>query len=508
LSASIPDRRHFLALTAGAIAVPRRARAADRVIRMAVADWVPGLGNPYASTLNGTVHPFTALFDALTWLDGNGVAQPGLALSWVNESATTWRFALRPDVRFANGEPCDAAAVVAMIAWLKSPAAQRYVLAAEVKGIADAAAVDPLTVRFTTTSPDVILPKRLSLLMLVPPAYWAKVGPEGFAQAPIGTGAFVLTSWGRDRGRWTIARNPTAWRAAAGFDALEMVVLPEAARRAQAVATGEAEMAYNIDFESMDFLAGRGIRTLVRETAVVAALAFPNRNAASPLADVRVRRALNLGVDRAAIAKVILRDTVAPNGQGVIPGVFGHDPTIAPFPFDPEQARALLKQAGHGRLQLKAAVIAKGAVEGEAIYQQIAQDLAQIGVMLEIRSVTGSDWVQMWVSGDWRGADMLSAVWNGATFMDAARAMEPFTCGRPGTFFCDADVDALLGESALLFDADARAAKLRQALGRLHDLAPSLYLFPQPELVGVSDRVQNLQFRGRYLDWSAVTLAA
>jgi peptide/nickel transport system substrate-binding protein len=242
--------------------------------------------------------------------------------------------------------------------------------------------------------------------------------------------------------------------------------------------------------------------------AVVAALALSTMRPDSALADVRVRQALNYAVDRDAIARVVLRGVVAPNGQGVVAGVFGYDPAIAPYPYDPAKARALLREAGRDRgLHLKASVIAKGAVEGEAIYQRVAQDLAQVGVTLDVRNVFGSDWVQMWVSGDWRGADMVSAVWNGATFLDAIRAVEPFACARPGAFFCDAEVDRLIAASNGTFDAKVREGQLKRVLARLHDLAPSIYLFPQPELIGVAPRVRDVTYRGRYVDWGRITVA-
>ena len=503
-------RREFVA-TCGAAALgargARAATAAEKTLRIAVSDWVPGLGNPYASTMNGAVHPFAAMFDALTILGDDGTVLPNLATSWEAISPTRWTFKLRDGAMFANGEAADAHAAVAMLAYLRQPDAQRYFLAAETKGIADATAPDAQTLIITTHAPDPLLPKRLTLLMLVPPAYWAKLGPDAFAQAPVGSGPFQLEGWGRDRGRYALTRNPASWRPASTPERIEYLVLPEASSRVQALVTGQVDVAFSISFEGREQLAASGYHTLIRTTPTVGALAFRSTKPGSPLADVRVRQALNAGVDRAAIAKVILNDTVQPPAQGVLPGTFGYAPAGTAIAYDPQKARALLADAGFGGgLKFVANVLGRSLVEGEAIFQKVAQDLLKIGVTVELRNITGADWVKMWVTGDWRNADMLSMVWNSASLLDASQAIEPFTCAKAGAFFCAPEIDTLVAESAVTLDAKQREQQLQKALTALSAQAPSLLLFPQIEMTAVSSRVKTPVYRGRYLDWTKIQL--
>ncbi len=502
-------RREFLA-SGGATALGAagaRAAAPAKTLRIAVGDWVPGLGNPFASTMNGGIHPFAAMFDALTILGEDGTVQPNLATSWEANSPTRWTFKLRPGVTFANGEAADAHAALAMLTTLRQPDAQRYFLAAEVKGIVDVAAPDAQTLIITTRAPDPLLPKRLTLLMLVPPLYWAKIGPEAFAQAPIGSGPFQLESWGRDRGRYALTRNPTSWRPTTALERIEYLVLPEASSRVQALVTGQVDIAFSINFEGREQLAGGGFETLVRVSPTVGALAFRSNKPGSPLADVRVRQALNMGVDRAAIAKVILNDTVRTPAQGVLPGTFGSSPARIATAYDPAKAKALLADAGYGGgLKFVASVLGRSLVEGEAIFQKVAQDLLKIGVTVELRNVTGADWVKMWVTGDWRNADMLSMVWNSASLLDASQAIEPFTCAKSGAFFCAPEIDKLVAESAVTLDVPQREQQLQKALAALSAQAPSLLLFPQIEMTAVSKRVKPPVYRGRYLDWTKMQL--
>ena len=161
---------------------------AAKSITVAVNAWPPAMGNPYAQQIQGAVHPFVGMFDALTFMDQQGRTLPRLALSWAADSPTSWTFKLRPGVSFTTGEPMDAAAVVAMIDMLKSSEGQRFFYAQEVANIACVTAIDDLTVVIVTHQPDAILPKRLSLLVLTPPKYWRDVGFDVFTQKPIGTG--------------------------------------------------------------------------------------------------------------------------------------------------------------------------------------------------------------------------------------------------------------------------------------------------------------------------------
>jgi peptide/nickel transport system substrate-binding protein len=283
---------------------------------------------------------------------------------------------------------------------------------------------------------------------------------------------------------------------------IEFRILQEAGRRVQALETGEVDIAYGIGFEDMAALRAEGFPVIVKQIPTALSIALPNTHPNSPLNDVRVRRAMNHAVDRDSIARTILQGTVKPSSHGIEPGVFGYNPNIAAYPYDPVLARALLAEAGYPNgFSLNGTVLPIAIADGAAVFQRIAQDLAAVGIRVELNSVLGAEWVRMWTSGDWKGADILSSNWNGATYMDAGRAVESYTCGKFGAFFCAPQVEKLLAESNVEFDVVRREKMLQQALAMLHDLAPSIYLFPQSEVMALSPAVGNIVFRGRFLDW-------
>ncbi len=90
--------------------------------------------------------------------------------------------------------------------------------------------------------------------------------------------------------------------------------------------------------------------------------------------------------------------------------------------------------------------------------------------------------------------------------MDAGRAVEAYTCAKPGPFFCAPEVEKIFAQSNVEFDEKKREAQLQQALAVLHDLAPALYLFPQAEILAASPKVKNIVYRGRYVDLTQIDI--
>ena len=266
------------------------AGAQASTLRMALPARPPGLGNPYASMSTGGLHPWGAMFDALTYLGDHGQVEPWLATRWETPTPTTWVFHLRDGIQFANGEPFNADTVVTTIEFLKRPESQQLFAANEVRGITAVRAVDGVTVEITTAKADAILDRRLSLIMMVPPKAWAAMGADAFAQQPIGTGPFVLEDWGQSRGRFALKRNPTSWRKSATIDRIEVAPLVDATPRMQALVSRQVDLAYNIGLDAGDDLRQQGFQMMVRERSPVEAWALPNTQPKAPTADVRVRR--------------------------------------------------------------------------------------------------------------------------------------------------------------------------------------------------------------------------
>ena len=480
-------------------------------IRIAVSGRVPNLGNPYASIMTHGLHPSSIMFDALTKLDQNGALVPVLATAWEATEPTRWVFHLRNDVVFANGERFNAHTVVAIFDYLALPEARGMFMAAEARNIEKTRALNDYTVEFITRKPDAILPKRLTLFFMVPPKAWADMGPEEFALHPIGSGTYQLRDWGFQSGQYVLDYNPSSWRAKnspGAAEALIFYVAADAVARSQSLISGQTHMVFNLGLDMLADLEALGYATFTLESPHIAALAMPNTDPDHPLADVRVRRALNMAIDRQAMSDHILYGTTKPNSQGALPQTFGYNPDIPLYPYDPDRARDLLTEAGHPNgLFLVANISAQAAApEDVQVYQKVAQDLARIGVTLELRSLQATQWISQWFTGEWDGADILSMNWSSAFYLDAIRSIENASCLKLVRFFCAPEMVPKIEASNRMFDPAERERALQDILLELHELSPTIMLFPQVFTFAYDPRLGPLQFDGEMLMLDALVL--
>ena len=215
------------------------AQSAD-TLKVGIWDFPFGHGNPYHNVFGQPhVYMYPAIFDTVTYVGESGGAEPGLATSWKNTSPTTWEFALRGDIRFQNGEPLNAEAIVKVLEWFKTKAAEISPAARSFNYLAGARAIDDTHVEITTTAPRPILPNMLAALYIVPPKAWADMGIEEFAVNPIGTGPYRVTEWTGEQVRLEAANN--SWRKAT-IPKMEFLRLTEQAARVQALLSGQIDI--------------------------------------------------------------------------------------------------------------------------------------------------------------------------------------------------------------------------------------------------------------------------
>lgn len=465
-------------------------------LRVARNELPPTLGNPYTAAGQPGFGIWSAIFDGLTQIDSQGNVAPSLAISWTLVNPTTWRFQLRPGVVFHNGRPLAARDVVAMIEYLKSPRGKRLYLGTEVTGIVAARAVSDSEVEIVTAKPDAVLLKRLAAMMIVESDLWA-ADEDHFIMNPVGTGAWRVVDWGRGRGRAVFAAHDKGWRKSTQLTRLEVIPLPETTTRIAALKSGQVDLAEGMSPEDLEELEGQPVvRTTVRSTQVMA-IAFPNVGKPnSVLQDKRVRQALNCAVDRATIAKQILHDRSRIAAVGCSDVTFGCDPDLAPYPYDPDRARALLAEAGFPNgFAITADVVTGFGESDQLIYQQVAADLAKVGVKLTVRSVPYPTWLQRYLQNQWGDADAFSLVWDSSAYADAIRALKYYSCEKSNPFFCAPELMPALQASDEIMDVEQRRQALYAINRTVKDLAPSLWLVEQPFHYAYTDAIETFRAR-------------
>ncbi|MEF7613241.1 ABC transporter substrate-binding protein [Aquincola sp. MAHUQ-54] len=342
---STPSRRRALQWSAAglAAAVPGAwAQAAAPAMRplQIVGPWeLTGL----APANSGYMFARLQIAETLMNAADDGTPQPGLAQRWrLSADGLAWRFELRPGARFHDGTAVTTDAVLRCLAVARKPPSLL-----SVAPIAAMEAEGSRTVLIRLEAPFGGLPSLLahsSTIILAPSSY----RPDGGVQRIVGTGPF----------RIAVLSPPQLVEAVAfeGYDGPQPAIrhtryltVSRAETRALMIEAGQADLAYSLDPASLQRLRTR--RQVPIESATLPRTVIVKLNAGLPaLKDVRVRRALSLSIDRAGIAKALLRDPSLAATQMFPPTMTGwHDPTLPALRHDPGEAERLLAEAGWQR---------------------------------------------------------------------------------------------------------------------------------------------------------------
>ncbi|WP_306118929.1 MULTISPECIES: ABC transporter substrate-binding protein [unclassified Roseitalea] len=498
-------RSKIVALAAGAsLALTAGAAQAD-TLRVGVWDLPPGKGNPFTARSVPSIFVWDAIFDPLVRIGDDGAPAPVLAESWEAIEPTRWRFTLKDGITFSNGEPFNADAVVATVEYLLSEEGRASSVGTELRDLASVEKIDERTVEIVTSGPDPVLPNKLALMFIVEPGAWAELGPEGFAESPVGTGAFAVEGWGT--GDVTLAANDSSWRETE-LEQVRILSLPERAARLQALLSGQIDVGFGFSPDQIGQMESAGFSVAASPAPQVMSLAFATEaHPDSPFNDVRVRQAANLAVNRDLIAEVLLGGLGSGAGQAGTPNAFGYDPSISSYPYDPDQARALLEEAGHGDGIAATAHVVVGSFPADSeIYQQAAIDLAAVGIDVELQQISFPEWLQFFLKNEWPG-EMFGSSWNTSPYMDTIRPYTYMTCMKSPAHFCDESMTPFIDATFEEFDADARESLLHELHAKTNEVLPAIWLVEQVDVTGIAPGVDGLRYVNRTVFYDYVTMA-
>jgi peptide/nickel transport system substrate-binding protein len=289
----------------------------------------------------------TQLFNALLELDENYVFQPVLAtgLPEVSEDGLQFTFKLHEGVTFHDGEPFTSEDVKYTYEWYIDPE-NAAVNANDFRSVESVEAPDETTVIVNLKEPNAAFYSQVASKFIVPAHYHSEIGEDQFKAEPIGTGAFRLQSW--DAARSTVVEAyENHFRGRPNLDEVRLDVVPEASVRAIALENGEADSSvWPLVIEDEQRLVESGEFTTFI-TSSNAVNHFPLNNTHPILSDKRVRQAMMYAIDRQAVIDDIFGGAATIATANLSPAVEAYyNPDVKQYPFDPEQAAALLEEAG------------------------------------------------------------------------------------------------------------------------------------------------------------------
>jgi ABC-type transport system substrate-binding protein len=330
------------------------------------------------------------IFNPLVTVDADLNFVPELAESWeAQENGKVYVFHLRQGVKFHDGTDFNAEAVRWNILWTTDRESQS-VMDAFLDTIETVEVIDAHTVKIILKYPTfTLLPAlaqyREGLLIKSPTAY-EKVGKQDAQQHPVGTGPFKLAKWEQNN-LIVLEKNKAYWKPGVPhLDRIEFKIMKDGVTRATALRAGEVDYVSWLPREHADRVAKESkIQVWTGKGSSTAFSAF--NVSRKPFDDQRVRIALaGYGIDRRAIAKAALLGHGGPQWGFLPPGAKGFKDFSEMYTYDPEKAKALLKEAGFDEQNaLKYSLITHA---GESSLPTMATimktQLGKVGVQLNI----------------------------------------------------------------------------------------------------------------------------
>jgi peptide/nickel transport system substrate-binding protein len=437
-----------------------------------------------------------SIFDNLVERDYSGALQPMLAESWSFPDPNTIEFKLRQGVIFHNGEPFNAASVKFSIERLLDPNLNSPLRGGWPQSWQGVEIVDDYTVRFHFSAPEATIFDTLAQsAAMVPPVYYSS-NPEDFlASNPVGTGPFKFVESVRDD-HTTLAANPTYWgvdtyKGSAQVPTVIFRPVPSAATRVADLLNGTADMIFDVGPDDIDTLRGRsadGFQVVTGNAAKLQFVQFMPKKATDPLADRRVRQALNMGVDVKAIVDNLFKGLGNRQSSPILENALGYDPSLAAYDYNPTFAKQLLADAGYPNGFSATMDLANSDSPDEA--NAVIGQLSQLGVKVQTHTYDVGTFNSNW-SQD-KSGDMRMARWGGlqdpAVFLNFTTVCGGFLADQ---FACDQDATNLAKQAASTFDLNARAGVYSQIAHLLHDDPMGIYLANDVSVYGVGPRVQG-----------------
>lgn len=393
---------------------------------------------PYASNDTGTSYITHQIYDALLTTDADMNLLPGLATEWEQIDDTHYRFKLREGVTFHDGSPFTAEDVLYTFGLNSTNEASKSVIGPV--DMENSVAEDDHTVVIALSEP---YPAFLNICALDLAAIVSKsameADPEGYANHPIGTGAFQFDEWATGD-HLSFTANKNWWGGEINFDKLVLRYIAEASTRAIEAESGGVDIAHIVVSDASNAESNPDVNLQVAYTLGTQYLSF--NCSVEPFNNVKVRQAISLAIDADAIAKASQFGYSEVPGSFLAPSVWGYYDAESEYEgYNVEKAKELLAEAGYPD-GFSCTLISNA---NQSIAEMIQAYLKEIGIEVTLNVTDFSNWLDAVVNGK---QQMYIGGWN-VPSADATEAFAAFNSAYIGkgdnrSFYANDEVDALI----------------------------------------------------------------
>lgn len=466
--------------------------------------------DPVLNDANVDIWVLSNLYDTLILPTDNGQGlQPGLATKWVvSKDGKTVTLTLRDGIKFSNGRAITAEDVAWSLTRAKTPG--NGIWGFLISAIDTVKAVGPKTVEITLKHPDpAILPALTVFNTAILPKKEFEAEPgktdaekaKEFAQHPIGSGPFVLKSWERGA-TMKLVRNPYYWAKGADgkplpyLDGITFEVVPDDATRILKLESGAIQGAEFIPYARVaELKKAPGIDMKLFPSTRVEYVTVNVRpeldGKPNPLADVKVRQALDYATNKKAIIQIVTHGVGTPMTSFMSSATPLHSGTKPLYPYDLARAKKLMKEAGFAKGFSTSLLVLAGNQDELGIATALQQMWAALGVKLELKQVDNATRTDLYRKGQF---SMRLSAWTD-DIADPSEITSYFayspTIGALHSGWKNAEVDKLFAASQRQTDPAKRKAEYAKIQEIFNTTGPTLPLYQTPYPVALRKNVHG-----------------
>ncbi|HEX3348532.1 MAG TPA: ABC transporter substrate-binding protein [Acetobacteraceae bacterium] len=500
-------RKHVVAAIALGLGLAAGAARAETTLVIGMAADPTGL-DPEAVANNTSGFVMATIYDSLVkYKTGTTAVAPGIAEQWdASEDGLTYTFHLRRGVKFSDGTPLDAKAVVWNVDRLLNKQNPQYIYnTGPVEGfieftygdVASYRAVDDNTVEFKFKQPNAPFLNSIAMVWngLVSPAAAEKYGKD-LRNHPVGSGPFVFREW-RQRDQVILDANKNYWGGAPKVDHLIFKEYPDPQAAVLALKRGEIQILADVATPTIPTIkSDASLELLTQPGLTVSGVAMPTDVA--PFNDKRVRQALNYAVDKNAIDKALYSDLAVPLTSPLPEAQWGFDKSLKGYPYDPAKAKQLLEQAGVK--DLKVEFLAYNSPRGynpagPALAVAVQGALQKVGIQADVRQLEMGSFLSTVRSGKYQG--IFLAGWSGDNgdpdnFLGELWGAKNIPIMNT-SHYNNPEVEKLLAQALQVSDVAKRTALYGQVQKLILDDAPWIFVNSTLQVRAISKKVHDYQ---------------
>ena len=457
------------------------------------------------------------MYEPLVMIDRDlQTVKPVLATEWKRLDDLTFQFKLRQGVTFHNGEEFDGEAAKFSIMRPIDPA-NKANARTTYAGISEVQVVDRYTINVKTAKPDPALLLRMtgfSMTMVAPK--WAAQGIQVFDNQANGTGPYKLDKWEDPLKDWTMVANEQYWGGAPKIKKVRIRTIPELATRTAALRSGEVHVAKDVSVEEIDAINASG-RAMAKLTPSNRIPYYVMEVRKPPLDNKLLRQAINYAANLDAIVKSVLYGNADRVATTVAPWHVGFNPDLKPYPYDPDKAKALMKEAGFPNgFDLNINHLQGRYLKDKEVAEAMAQELNKVGI--RAKTVLRDAATNTKDENDRVMEGLIFASWGNWIFdadnqlyvrwHSSARDTANGGKGSNGLPYGNPEFDQLVEAARIELDEKKRLDLYKKAQEMLYEDAAAVFMWTLTDIYGVDNWVKweprkDEMVWAHEMDWNA-----